>query len=602
MFSSLGIAVSFLRRRRCTIRSEIAKATLLSFLSQASIDAQNHKGNGSKSAFDLLCLPEDFDARSLTRSELFLDSAAIARHYATVRRPLGAIDPRWGIRFSLNITQRIVRRLARRAAHAAGLDPRLLEKAWFFALWSELCVLVPARHLARHLARVANGELIVIPIASTTFHYLGHWHANAVEPLYLAYELRRRGAHVVLCAAEAVAVSKTPLGTKVTFEFKPHPGCWQKALRTAPETLPQSRSAVVLSGIRSYTQLLAEQPGALKIESPFAPVGVAYDLGLLSERQVPLSMRMSLLPRKMAGAPEALSIFAAPSSKVDLVQQIVACLSSPTQAALSRTLEVIDRYGLDEAHVCDHLFFESAITAYAMRARGGKVILWPHSSNAGNPLMYDEGDVDAIRCTTRSAARAWAARLPKTPCRVQPELIPQPCKEPRSLKSGAPVTVVVFAGAHALSRMPILDRRRHEESYRKLFARLADLRPGVRTIFKAKTIWEPVEWLRDLLGPDIPLEETTLPPLQLDQPNMIFLTVSFGSTALLEGLSRGISCMIVREFPLEDYTGLDPAHIPIGSVDDIIAKIIACRDLKTLDALTRQELAWYVTETACESP
>ena len=78
---------------------------------------------------------------------------------------------------------------------------------------------------------------------------------------------------------------------------------------------------------------------------------------------------------------------------------------------------------------------------------------------------------------------------------------------------------------------------------------------------------------------------------------MIYVTVSYGSTALLEGLSRGIPCMIVREVPVEDYTEIDPAFAPIGTVEEIVAQIKRCADPAEYDALTRRELAWYARET-----
>ena len=71
-----------------------------------------------------------------------------------------------------------------------------------------------------------------------------------------------------------------------------------------------------------------------------------------------------------------------------------------------------------------------------------------------------------------------------------------------------------------------------------------------------------------IVGPDIEFEEISTHPSEIDEPNMIYLTISFGSTALLEGLGRGIPCMIVRDFPVEDYTGIDSTSVPIGDAQD----------------------------------
>jgi hypothetical protein len=73
------------------------------------------------------------------------------------------------------------------------------------------------------------------------------------------------------------------------------------------------------------------------------------------------------------------------------------------------------------------------------------------------------------------------------------------------------LTIVIFASVHALQRMPFVDRRGHEDSYRRLFQALTDLAPQARILFKPK--WESTEWLRGVVGPSAAFEETTRTPL-----------------------------------------------------------------------------------------
>ena len=55
--------------------------------------------------------------------------------------------------------------------------------------------------------------------------------------------------------------------------------------------------------------------------------------------------------------------------------------------------------------------------------------------------------------------------------------------------------------------------------------------------------------------------------------------------------------MIVRDFPIEDYTGLDPVSFPIGSVEHILEEISRCCDPAYMAGLTKRELEWYARET-----
>jgi hypothetical protein len=536
------------------------------------------------------------DLKELTRADLILDGAMLARHYATLPNPLGAIDPRWGSRFSQSVAKRMARRLARKAADRWGLDERLIARAWFFTVWTELCFLIPARRLARHLARIAHGELIIIPLRSTDLRYFSYWGDNDLEPFFLAWELRRIGAPALLCLISPPgSAADEKLSESLTFNFRAHE-IWRPSATIAEPSEARGPAALAPAVLRGYQRLLHEQPRGLRVGSAYARV--LCDVTLLSGDSALPDIVLDCHARYLRGVSEHISVFSPRTGAFRLDEFFVERLAVTTEFAANRALELVDRYRLIEAYVSDHLLFESAIIADAVRARGGKVFLWPHSANACHTLMYEEGEVAAICCATNSAARAWSVRLPRAPCRVRSELILQPCNAPRSSTIGAPITVVVFAGAHALRRMPLVERRGHEGSYRRLFQSLADLRPQVRTLFKPKGIWEPTEWLKGVLGASAPIEETSQTAFELAEPNMIYVTVSYGSTALLEGLSRGIPCMIVREVPVEDYTDIDPGFSPIGTVEEIVAHIKRCADPAEYDALARRELAWYARETS----
>jgi hypothetical protein len=533
----------------------------------------------------------------LTRPELYLDSGMLDRHYRETTTPLGAIDPRWGSRFSRKVAKSIAVRFGKACNKDLQIDPSLATKAWFFAIWAEVCVAIPARHLARRLVRLAGKDLIIIPLASTKFKYLGYWDANEIEPFYLAAALSRLGARVVFALTDRDPVPAPQLPDSLVLEFSPHWLCFPKTTAMEPEPIAEkSQPVLVPAGIRGVERFLASRSRPLTIEATFA-APLNFDAGLTPGEPRAPAVTVHFKKKLLTGRQGDVAIFCAQSDAARFVELLVSIVGEPTRAAAERANYLVERHCITEAYVCDHLFFESAVMAHAVRERGGEVILLPHSSNAVHTEMYEQGEVSRIHCTTSSAATTWATRLPDVPSEVNSQFMFKPCSEPRHLTPSFSLTVVIIGGAHDLGRMPLLDRRLHEQSYRDFFRGLRFLEPEIRVLFKPKWIWETGPWLREIVGADIEFEEISIPPSDLDEPNMIYVTISFGSTALLEGLSRGIPCMIVRDFPVEDYTGINSPSVPIGDVETIIAQIRQCQDSCELNALTRRELAWYEQET-----
>ena len=196
---------------RAWFPAQNGKQAIFAFLERSARKSEHGIGRPRYGrSFDVICFPRTYEPRRLTRAELILDRDTLARHYATVPNLLGAIQPRWGSRFSLSIAKRIARRLAGQAAGRLELDRSLIEKAWFFSVWTEVCSLLPARGLARHLARLAQGELILIPVSSTNFRCLSYWAENDLEPFYLNAALRRLGAKSLLWLTDPVGAADEP--------------------------------------------------------------------------------------------------------------------------------------------------------------------------------------------------------------------------------------------------------------------------------------------------------------------------------------------------------------------------------------------------------
>ncbi len=522
---------------------------------------------------------------------LVLDDAAFARHLAALHGRVGAMPAHIGSRFTQRAAQRLAARLAARYAARLGMRAEALADAWYFSIWSELCTLIPLRHLARRVAREAAGAVVVIPLAPGPRHYLTFWNPSGLEPFFLAAELRRRGTPVAFTSS-APGQSGT-----MTLRLSPHPA-WKVPTLPRPERRVGA-AAVVPAGMRGVDEALSRIPDPLLVASSFA-VPTPCDFGVADPRvelpEVALTLRCA--PASILDRPYALTGDADPAS-LDLGAWLFDVLGPATAAAAAEARRQVEARGVTEAHVCDHMFWESAIVAHAVREAGGLVTLWPHSSNALHVAARHPGELGRINCATRSASRAWQARFPEVPCTIVSQTILKPCTAPRALTPGQPVTVVVVAGSHSLNRLPVIDHDGHAESYRRLFRGLAAA-PGLRFVCKAKPPWESIEWLQSLAGAAPVLDEIDEAPARIDLPNLIYVSVSFGSTALLEGLGRGIPCMIVREIPVEDYTAIGPDVFPVGSVDMVLARLRECRDFSAFRAMTEAQLAWYAQETHFE--
>jgi hypothetical protein len=191
----------------------------------------------------------------------------------------------------------------------------------------------------------------------------------------------------------------------------------------------------------------------------------------------------------------------------------------------------------------------------------------------------------------------WQEHLPGVPVRLDSQLMLPPPQPAAPHNPDQPVTVVVIGGGSVMGRLPAVPLAAHRESYRRLFLALSEMGDEVDVIFKPKGVWlETAAWLHQVVGSRASFRVASAHPLRIDHPNMVFVTVSFGSSALLEGMSRGIPAMIVRDFPVEDYTTIDTSVVSTGTTDEIIAEIHACIDPAHRQRLIDRQSAYYRRE------
>jgi hypothetical protein len=553
-----------------------------------------HKAPGE--IFALVAENDEAAVTRLTRREFIIDRSMLERHFESIQSRIGHMAARTGSRFSQGVALKFAKRFGRKYAEKIGIPSAVLSDAWYFAIWAELCTLIPIRHVARHIAKLAGEALVLVPLDARDRRYLSFWNESDIEPFLLVAALRKAGANACLYLTSSndrrAALSAGEFRVRLMAS-----AAWDSQRLDFAASAARSR-ILVPSGIRSIEKIHARIGNPLIVSGDYALWPGAYDFNLISPDAAPrdILFQFTRYPTPVAFG-SGISLFKAHLRTVDLGDWLFEAIGETTRTSAIEARRLVRECDADEAHVCDVLFYQSSLIAHAVRERGGLLTVWPHSSNAIHVGIRQSQKPDRVICVTRSAEAAWRSRFPKADVQVASELLFRKPFAPQPLSPDEPIHVVIMAGANRLARMPIVDQSRHMESYRRLFARLEELGQGFRFVVKPKPPFEPAEWLEGLLPPITRATMTSVSPSELDLPNMIFLTVSFASTTIFDGIGRGVPSMVVRETDVEDYVDIDPPFIPIGTVDQIIERLKFCAERTHLHELTIRQIAWYAAQT-----
>ena len=544
---------------------------------------------------DLLCSAEP-DMKGLTRESLYLDDGALDREYDHTLVRIGAV--RKPEIFLNKLTFRLLDRLVRRYAPQLEISERTLREAWHHAVMMEVWHVVAARHIARRIAASAAGGLVVFPLSSLTAAYLSHGiDARGVDRFYLAAELQRRGVPVVFLwkAGEG--------GLPTHLRFAPHRDLWAPSPIPLPPQAPArpgGRAVLVGAGIRGIAQITSRHPDLLRIRSNYvfdSAFGQA-DEEVFDRRHLPVTLSFPLAEDAAAGLPDGVTLLTTALFETDLGHYLFVALGGATASAAAMARDMVARHNLTEAHVCDHPFFESALVANAVQEAGGRVVLWPHSFNPAVPEFRPAGTVDAVYCVIEASAALWRRHHPDATVTVLPNFWLPPYAGPRPADPEKPLTVVVIANEYGAASIDYMDKWSLEVTYRRLFPRLEALGPEVDFTVRPRS-QRGLNWLWRLAGLPPRFPHTQSPPMLVDQPNMVFLIVGLMSSALFEGICRGIPVLYLRQDPdVQEYVMPEmPDCLPVGDVAFIEGEIGKCRDPAYRRALIERQAAWYEAET-----
>lgn len=512
-----------------------------------------------------------------------------------------------------------------------AVEPHLpaatLSDAIFLSVYHEASQLRPMARLADDLAAASTDVPVVIEIPSLVVNYLVDPSAAAFSLYYLYFALLERGVNAFLCFYERERVAEAGDEEPQVIAFQSRWRMAQKGTRLEPRPPtpgePGAEVALVPAGIRSFPLLVEQHPGATVYESGMVVGELAYDRRH-SRTQV-VAAHAALHPKayqlptfefpltRVATLPgtDSLSAGATPLDAVlEQSEPVGGSWAAWLHRATAPFLEHVAwaahkdvvRRGIREAHVADYLLPEGVIVGDAVRRAGGRVVLHPHSSNPVHLQARRADTFDEVEAVTATGVEMWRERFPEHVVRHVPGSVITPAPA-RPFVPGAPLSVVIFGGMATMGRTPWIDLDRHAQSYRDLFAGFEELQRelALDIYFKPRgPAGDTEHWLFRTVGRTARWQPVYIHGRRLDLPNQVFVSVSVGTTALLEGIAGGTPGFVVRDFPVRDYTTLDADEFPTLAVPGALDLLRTLASPEGYDGLLGRERAWARTELALD--
>lgn len=120
--------------------------------------------------------------------------------------------------------------------------------------------------------------------------------------------------------------------------------------------------------------------------------------------EVELAPSPPLALRSRDGTPSPARIDVAKGVDFDAMRGLDRLVGAIVQDISKLAVERVEEHGIGDLHVCDHLFLESALLAHAVKRRGGRVTLWPHSTNPVDVDHREPDEMDEIVAITHTGA------------------------------------------------------------------------------------------------------------------------------------------------------------------------------------------------------
>lgn len=486
----------------------------------------------------------------------------------------------------------VARRFARDRGREVGVADRALAQAVFHNVKQELCLKLPADRVAAEIAKSAGDQPVFIDIGPLKIPYLTSYPTSRMQLVYLYDALRRLGCNVVFVRFPGTAIpsrahpfKRARLNRPLAINATPKIAALRPASLWISGEASDAPTVVVPSGIRAVRDLLDRVGDATVLRSGASIGRFAYDRSTNHDLDYEFNAHIhpafgSDLPkfsfetkfqrawyrsqdgilesdREPSAAEPAEAVLAVGAMDTSDWYGLLAQALLPYFREMVRAAdELLEDRSVTDVHIGDYMYAEPMLVADRARARGSRVHLWPHSSNPVHVPFHGASDYASVRAVTRSGAKTWRTAMPTAEVIHDPTLMLQPPAVNTQWQAGKPLSLVVIGGRAMLRNLPILDIPEHEATYRAFFAGLEDLvdQGRVRVYFKPRGLTgEHESWLEEVVGRSAQWELVLDHPMRIDLPNPVMVSVSVGSSALLEGASRGIPGVLVRNGFARDY-------------------------------------------------
>lgn len=479
--------------------------------------------------------------------------------------------------YDINIME-FVRRAARilslkfgkKYSRDTAIHSNTLAQCVWFLYYTELCNIIPTRIVARNVKEQFMNKRILIPLSKSKLTALQEWEqACDLLPLYRYQELEKQGLCPIFVMPNEPVMEEISLvindkiisstvflvGDKL---FIP------KAVRGAQkivESLIKENSSTTNVKRFNFTGSQIQQ----------TKTSIKFSKAQKNDSESLSSLFISTEPQHIYQKAFTLNLLNFLSVADNLVKQI------------------IQKFQIKQANICDHLFVDTALFAGSVRDINGLVRLWPHSMTTilSMHLNILPNEINRV-CEDKHSEKIANAGVKVT---LRPDLmLPRPGSFQR-LEPNSKINVILIAGAHKLNQAPVFPLKDHKETIRTFIVGLNDRRRNINLFIKPKGGWETFSFFQELTS--IKLNETSKSPSQLIYHNMVFVCINQSSAAIIEGVSCGIPGLIVKETKTLDYLELDRQCFPQNSVEATLDILDSFNDHKNLEAAWKMQRTWF---------
>lgn len=534
-----------------------------------------------------------FDINDISKSKRFIivNEKKLDALYKSIDRISYSSDGKNGL-YLKRLTKKISKRLAKNSFGENSIESFVFSEAWYFPLEREISMIIAVRKLAKIIFNKNKDKTILIQLTKKKFTYLNYcqWHLrdDEIETLLLVNELKRLGAKTELFAENDFFSEENP-----SLIFSPSSSWIKNGDSIQPST--KKDNLLLVDGVRNVNWIYSKLGDYMIPETMMAASNEEHGFRLWGKNKNPekiiINFKKNITLHKVA------RVFESQEKKYNLSEKFFDSIIHLSKESLLIAKQSIESCGIKDIYICDHLFFESAIFSNLVGFYGGRVHLLPHSINhTFFDTHVNTEKVTSVTCLTKSIAEVARNKFPNAKIIINSSIMLNPQNIENCFNKEKPTTVVIFGGSHNLTRYPLMPLLEHERIWIRLLNELSKYPDKFKVIFKSKGDWESASWLSGLCE-NLSFEESKTPTLELDYPNMIFLSISIASAALIEGIGRGIPCMVVRERNFSDYLPLNENVIPIGGVEYIVNKLIESRNHIVFHGILSDQLNWYNSET-----